>query len=279
MRPGLLLASNSDQQAINGILQGFQSFLDRHTGDVNDDGDNLINKFIINNQGVLANNLHFEGGPQDYTPTQCATTEGQALTILGYYYAYKGTGDRFYLDKAIYFFDAYVKYFYNGVPPPNPPAVWRANWMLNAKNPFEVYGRNNPENTAAPGFWGQSINFVNGVGVIPAGAPTFGDQLVKVYQVFTGLPAYQSVRAAPPPKRRCFPPVDVVCSNQRHVEPEVRPRPCCPGASGRYRDATGHDLHRACYGQLRDSLRCHDPAQHAVRRVVYVAFAHTGTVR
>ncbi|MBR8264980.1 hypothetical protein KDW67_33945 [Burkholderia cenocepacia] len=116
MRPGLLLASNSDQQAINGILQGFQSFLDRHTGDVNDDGDNLINKFIINNQGVLANNLHFEGGPQDYTPTQCATTEGQALTILGYYYAYKGTGDRFYLDKAIYFFDAYVKYFYNGVP-------------------------------------------------------------------------------------------------------------------------------------------------------------------
>ncbi|WP_196223928.1 hypothetical protein [Burkholderia cenocepacia] len=228
MRPGLLLASNSDQQAINGILQGFQSFLDRHTGDVNDDGDNLINKFIINNQGVLANNLHFEGGPQDYTPTQCATTEGQALTILGYYYAYKGTGDRFYLDKAIYFFDAYVKYFYNGVPPPNPPAVWRANWMLNAKNPFEVYGRNNPENTAAPGFWGQSINFVNGVGVIPAGAPTFGDQLVKVYQVFTGLPAYQSVRAGPRKDGVSLPWTSFVATNGTW-NPKYDPAPVVPG--------------------------------------------------
>lgn len=139
MRPGLLAANKSDQQNINSILYGLDNFLDRHTGDVNDDGDNLINKFIINNEGILANNLHFEGGPQDYTPTQCATTEGQALTILGYYYAYKGTGDPKFLDKAKYFFDAYVKYFYGGVPVPNPPDIYRANWMLNGKNPFEVY--------------------------------------------------------------------------------------------------------------------------------------------
>lgn len=67
MRPGLLAANKSDQQNINSILYGLDNFLDRHTGDVNDDGDNLINKFIINNEGILANNMHFEGGPQDYT--------------------------------------------------------------------------------------------------------------------------------------------------------------------------------------------------------------------
>ncbi|WP_049027224.1 hypothetical protein [Burkholderia cenocepacia] len=197
MRPGLLAANKSDQQNINSILYGLDNFLDRHTGDVNDDGDNLINKFIINNEGILANNMHFEGGPQDYTPTQCATTEGQALTILGYYYAYKGTGDPKFLDKAKYFFDAYVKYFYGGVPVPNPPDIYRANWMLNGKNPFEVYGPANPQNKGSPGFYGQPVTFVNGVGQIPQGQPTFGEQTVKVYKVFTGRYAYESVRAGP----------------------------------------------------------------------------------
>ncbi|OXI47657.1 hypothetical protein [Burkholderia aenigmatica] len=197
MRPGLLAANNSDQKNINSILYGMESFLERHTGDVNDDGDNLINKFILNNEGILANNMHFEGGPQDYTPTQCSTTEGQALLILGYYYAYKGTGDPKFLDKAKYYFDAYVKFFYGGVPVPNPPDIYRANWMLNGKNPFEVYGPNNPQNVGSPGFYGQPVTFVNGVGQIPTGQPTFGEQTVKVYKVFTGRYAYESVRAGP----------------------------------------------------------------------------------
>lgn len=213
MRPGLLAAFKSEQQNINSIMYGLNNFLDRHTGDVDDAGTNLVNKFIINNEGVIANNLHFEGGPQDYTPTQCATTEGQALTILGYYYAYKGTGDVSFLQKAEYYFNAYVKFFYGTQPIPNPPAVYRANWMLNAKNPFEVYGPTNPENTAAPGFWGQPVTFVNGVGQIPVGNPTYGDQLVKVYKVFTGLPAYQSVRAGPRRNGQLIPFASFVATN------------------------------------------------------------------
>lgn len=197
MRPGLLAAGNSEQNNILSIMHGLNDFLARHTGDVADNGFDLVNKWIINNEGMIANNLHFEGGPQDYTPTQCATTEGQSLLVLGYYYAYKGTGDPAMLAKAEYYFDAYVKFFYGGTDVPNPPAIWRANWMGNAKNPFEVYGPTNPENTTSPGFWGQPVTFVNGVGQIPTGAPTYGEQTVKVYKVFTGKYAYQSVRAGP----------------------------------------------------------------------------------
>lgn len=200
MRPGLTVACGSSQQNINSIIYGLDNFLVRHTGDVTDDGVNLINQFIINSEGVLSNNLHFEGGPQDYTPTQCATTEGQSLLILGYYYLYKGTGDPKFLAKAEYFFQAYMTYFYGGIAVPNPPAIYRANWILNGKNPFEVYGPssgNAPgvDNSESPGFYGQPVTFVNGVGQIPTGLPTFGDRLVKVYEVFTGRYAYQSVRA------------------------------------------------------------------------------------
>ncbi|WP_175658230.1 hypothetical protein [Burkholderia vietnamiensis] len=197
MRPSLLAAAHAQSQNALSIMHGLDDFLARHTGDVDDAGFNVSTKFIINNEGVLANNLHFEGGPQGYTPTQCATTEGQALLILGYYYAWKGTGNPAYLTKAEQYFQAYVTYFYGGVPVPNPPAIYRSNWMLNGKNPFEVYGPPNPLDDQSPGFYGQPVTFTNGVGVIPAGSPTYGDQLVKVYKVFTGRVAYHSVRAGP----------------------------------------------------------------------------------
>ncbi|WP_321868583.1 hypothetical protein [Paraburkholderia tropica] len=203
MRPGLAVATGSSQQNITSMIYGLDNFLTRHTGDVGDDGSNLINKYIINNEGILANNLHFEGGPQDYTPTQCATTEGQALLILGYYYLYKGTNDPQFLQKAEYYFNAYVEYFYGGVQPPSPPGIYRANWILNGKNPFEVYGPtsgNAPgvDNSESPGFYAQPVTFVNGIGQIPAGYPTFGDQLVKVYKLFDGASySYESVRAGP----------------------------------------------------------------------------------
>ncbi|KVN83446.1 hypothetical protein [Burkholderia ubonensis] len=197
MRPSLIAASHALEQNVRSIIHGLDDFLVRHTGDVDDNGDNVSNAFIINSEGVIANNLHFEGGPQDYTPTQCATTEGQALLILGYYYAYRGTGNPAYLQKAEYFFRAYVTYFYGGQSVPNPPDIYRANWMLNAKNPFEVYGPPNALNDQSPGVYGLEVTFVNGVGVIPAGSPNYGDQLVKVYKVFAGKFAYSSVRAGP----------------------------------------------------------------------------------
>jgi hypothetical protein len=197
MRPGLLAANHALAQNAISIINGLDGFLVRHTGDVDDNGDNVSNSFIINNEGVIANNLHFEGGPQDYTPTQCATTEGQSLLILGYYYAWKGTGNPAYLQKAEYYFQAYVNYFYGGQPVPTTPEVYRSNWMLNGKNPFEVYGPPNSLNDQSPGFYAQPVLFNNGVGVIPAGSPTYGDQVVRVYKVFTGKNAYDSVRAGP----------------------------------------------------------------------------------
>ncbi|MFP3798427.1 hypothetical protein [Paraburkholderia sp. SIMBA_027] len=202
MRPGLAVATGAAKQNVTSILYGLDNFLTRHTGDVDDAGTDVSNKFIINTDGVLANNLHFEGGPQDYTPTQCATTEGQSLLILGYYHAYKGSGDPQFLAKAEYYFNAYAKYFYGGVAVPNPPDIYRANWMANGKNPFEVYGPssgNAPgvDNSESPGFYGQPVTFVNGVGQIPTGVPNSGERLVKVYEVFEGNYAYESVRAGP----------------------------------------------------------------------------------
>lgn len=73
MRPGLLAANHALAQNAISIINGLDGFLARHTGDVDDSGNNVSNKYIINSEGVLANNLHFEGGPQDYTPTQYAT--------------------------------------------------------------------------------------------------------------------------------------------------------------------------------------------------------------
>jgi hypothetical protein len=197
MLSSLRVGHSSEQQNALSIIHGFNNFLERKTGDVDDNGDNVVGAFVINNEGMLCNNLHFEGGPQDYTPTQCSTTEGQSLLILGYYYLWKGTGNPVWLQKAEQYFDCYVRYFYGTAPVPNPPAIYRANWIMNGKNPFMVYGPPNPLSAQSPGFYGEPIQFTNGVGVIPAGGTTFGDKLVKVYQIFTGKFAYDSVRAGP----------------------------------------------------------------------------------
>lgn len=197
MRNNLSIANQTLKQNVLSIINGLDSFLDRHTGDVDDNGDNLIGQFIINREGMLANNLHFEGGPQDYTPTQCATTEGQSLLILGYYYIWRATGNPTYLAKAEKYMQCYIDYFFGAVPIPNPPAIYRANWIMNGKNPFMVYGPSNPLDDESPGFYGTPVTFTNGVGVIPAGAPNYGDQLIKVYQIFSGKFAYDSVRAGP----------------------------------------------------------------------------------
>ncbi|RAB45515.1 hypothetical protein DN521_31015, partial [Burkholderia multivorans] len=77
MRQGLLAANHPLAQNPISIIKGLDGFLARHTADVDDSANNVSNKNIINSEGLLANKLHFEGGPQHYTPTHCATTERQ----------------------------------------------------------------------------------------------------------------------------------------------------------------------------------------------------------
>ena len=190
-------ALDVNQQNVLSIINGLDTFLANATGDVDDDGDNVANAYIINNQGIIANNLHFEGGPQGYSPTQCGTTEGQALLIQGYYYIWKATGNPAYLAKAELYLNAYITYFYGGIAPPNPPDVYASNWMINAKNPFTAYGPTSIQNPDSPGYLGIPVTFTNGVGNIPAGGTTFGDQLVRLYQVYTGQLGYVSVQANP----------------------------------------------------------------------------------
>lgn len=176
------------------ILYSFHDFMERHTGDIPDDGEAL---FCINTAGVLMNNLHFEVGTTWYTPNGCATTEGQALLILGYYWMYKATNNKLFLERAIYYWDAYIEYFYAGQPIPSTPQIWRSNWLVNAKQPFQAFGPPNPNDPSNPGARDVVVTFTAGRGRLPTGMPWQGEKVVRLYSVYSGSLSYDSVRAAP----------------------------------------------------------------------------------
>lgn len=176
----------------NSMLDGLMQFVDRHTKDDPDTGQDYM---IVNSKSVLCNNMHYETGSVWYTPNGTATTEGQALYILGLYYAWKGTGKRSYLDRAVRAIDAYLDLFYAGQPTPTTPQIYRANWIINGKRPFQAFGPLDPNNPDSPGGKGIKVQFTNGVGQIPTGDPYNGQLITRLYSVYNGKLSYDSVRS------------------------------------------------------------------------------------
>lgn len=183
---------------VDSILVGFQNFLDRHTGDVSDAGDGI---YCINTSDVLMNNLHYEVALSGYMPNGTSTTEGQSLLILGYLHLHRAFTARGiennYLAQAKRFMEAYLKYFYRDTPIPNSPTIWRCHWAINGKMPFRTFGPVNFQDPSASGAWDIPVQFNKGVGYVPAGAPYYGEQVTRVYNVYDGKMNWDNVMATP----------------------------------------------------------------------------------
>ncbi|WP_286694967.1 hypothetical protein [Spongiibacter sp. UBA1325] len=176
------------------LLQGHRRFLERNTGTTNDPTQDF---FVINEEGVLANNRHYlSNTAMEYHPNGDATTEGQSLLIIGCCYAYMATGDTAYLNKAKAYWQAYVTYFYRGQAIPDTPQRWIANWIVNGKEPVLANYPLNPQDPTHAGWKGVELTFTNGQTLVPHGAPYWGEYLDKATFAFDGALAYDSIKAS-----------------------------------------------------------------------------------
>lgn len=179
---------------VMSLLEGHHRFLQTNTGDTHD---RHADRYVINQQGVIANNRHFIGDTQmEYQPDGDGTSEGQVLLVLGYLHAYQGTLDTRYLEAAEYHWQAYVDYFYRGQVVPDSPMRWIANWLVNAKEPVLANYPIDPISPTHSGFKGVEFPFVDGLTIIPHGSPWFGQYLDVATFAFTGVLAWNAINAS-----------------------------------------------------------------------------------
>ncbi|WP_017445804.1 hypothetical protein [Gayadomonas joobiniege] len=175
------------------MVKGHCRFLDKNTGDTDNPKTDF---YVINNQGVLANNRHFISDTRmEYQPNGDATTEGQSILILGFIHMYKATGQKFYLYEAQKYWQAYVDKFYTE-PVPNTPKRWICNWIINGKEPVLANYPLNPGEPTQGGFKGIEFTFSNGQTVIPHGAPHYGEYLDIATFAFKGALAWDAINAS-----------------------------------------------------------------------------------
>lgn len=171
----LLGASSGSLRTALAMIRQHHQFLVNNTG-VTDDA--TTQRFALNPDGVLSNNRHFIASTQmEYQPNGDATTEGQALLILGYCYAYYATKQADYLEAAVHAWDAYVAHFYAGQAIPQKPQRWICNWLVNGKEPVLSNWPINSQEPTHGGYKCVPLRFVNGVAKIPHGSPFWGEYL------------------------------------------------------------------------------------------------------
>lgn len=184
---------NSKQ--ICSLINGFQKFLERNTGLTTN---SETEHYVLNPDYVLSNNRHnISKTSMEGQPNGDATTEGQALLILGWLHCYIGSNRKRkdWLENAIKAFNAYIKFFYKSEIPETPKR-WQCNWIINGKEPVLA---NYPVDDITPthsGFKGIEFEFTNGKTVIPSGSPYFGEYLDKVTFAFKGNLNSQSLTAS-----------------------------------------------------------------------------------
>lgn len=176
------------------LIDGHIQFLERNTGETIDP---TVQHFVLNLENVLANNRHFINWTgQEGQPNGDATTEGQSVLILGCAYAYLASKDKKYLDLAEKYWQAYIDWFFAGQEIPDPPALYRCNWILNGKEPrLAHYPLTDDGYPTHGGFKGSVMTWTNGRTVIPHGAPNWGEYLDKAWFAFNGNLGWNSVNA------------------------------------------------------------------------------------
>lgn len=181
---------------INNALQLallFDNFLDRHVGNTDDDNDGL---YVIDQDGVLNNNLHKEDrGSSNGAPDGTATTEGQALMILGYLYMYAATENQYWLDKSTYYTESYIRNYYLRKPIPDKPQVFRSHIYINGRAPFITAGPNTWRKGSRTGTLEYDMDFKNGRGLVKSGYPDHGDEIIYIPFAFDGYLKWRSIVA------------------------------------------------------------------------------------
>ena len=186
--------SQAGTQNVRSIIEGLHRFMKRTTGLTNDP---IEDKYVVNPDYVLNNNLHFlQRTQQEGKPNADATTEGQSVLIIGYLYCYLGTGNDEYLEHAKKYWDAYVRWWYKGQPIPANPQRWICNWIINGKEPVLANYPLNPLQPTQGGFQGVEFNWVDGFLKIPHGAPNWGEYLDVATFAFDGALSYDSIKAS-----------------------------------------------------------------------------------
>lgn len=167
-------------EEILGFIEGLKGWISRYTRDAK--------PFIINSAGLMTNSFHDVLGRGAYFTFQSATTEGQFVAIRAAMYAFEVTGDEYWRQLAIQMAYAAIQFLYPIKP--FPPVNWQtldennisvAHWLCNLEAvPSKAPVADDPLNY---GYFYLPVNFVNGVGQIPYGTPTFGEKLSNVYRV------------------------------------------------------------------------------------------------
>lgn len=168
---------------MRSIIGNLHDFTERYIGDSQP---GVPGEFLVNNQGVVGNSLHVELGRGGYLPTNAATSESQILMAQGYLEAYRATRTQEYLDKAIYYAEAYVRhYMLNGAySEPTQVGEFRSHWALNGKDPFVSWGPINFKDYQESGALDALMTFTNGEGIAPGGEPWYGEKLRRAYFAF-----------------------------------------------------------------------------------------------
>lgn len=186
--------SEANIQNILSILEGHSRFIDRVTGTTVDP---KLEEYILNEDGVLNNNLHYlQNTQQEGKPNADATTEGQSVMIIGFLYCYLGTGDVHYLEKAEWLWDAYAEWWYRHQPVPDTPQRWVCNWIINGKEPVLANYPIDPIDPSHGGFKGVELNWVNGRSQVAHNAPYWGQYLDVATYAFDGALSYDSIKAS-----------------------------------------------------------------------------------
>ena len=180
-------------QNSNVMGEGHVDFLNLHTG--LDPATGTQGRTIINPEGVMATAL------QVYNVSGWGWSDGtsysgfQVEMIQGLFFMYRATGNEKYLDLFNLLLAGYRDVYYNGQPVPTVASIWRANYIVNSKRPFDLngqtVGRNQPYEplpaaSAFPIVGGDSTNMGNYAYV----DLEFADVLFEAYQTL-GVREYQ----------------------------------------------------------------------------------------
>lgn len=148
-------------------VTGAPIFLTQHPRDL------VMTNGLINNRGLVVNNLQDLAGRGSYFPAAAGTSEGQFLMIRAAALAYQATSNEVWADLVRRLTENVEEHFYRGTPPSHLP--WAPHWLVAVKKSFVGEALQ----------YGFAFTFTAGVCTIPPGRPYFGELVRQVFHART----------------------------------------------------------------------------------------------